>query len=41
MSYPNGRMGRVREWIAPKAAGPVSSTLRLPGSKSMTARALV
>jgi 3-phosphoshikimate 1-carboxyvinyltransferase len=34
-------MDGVTEWIAPKAAGPVSSTLRLPGSKSMTARALV
>ena len=34
-------MGPVTEWIAPTAAGPVSSTLRLPGSKSMTARALV
>jgi 3-phosphoshikimate 1-carboxyvinyltransferase len=34
-------MGSVTEWIAPTAAGPVSSTLRLPGSKSMTARALV
>jgi 3-phosphoshikimate 1-carboxyvinyltransferase len=34
-------MGGVTEWIAPTAAGPVSSTLRLPGSKSMTARALV
>jgi 3-phosphoshikimate 1-carboxyvinyltransferase len=34
-------MGCVTEWIAPTAAGPVSSTLRLPGSKSMTARALV
>jgi 3-phosphoshikimate 1-carboxyvinyltransferase len=34
-------MDGVTEWIAPTAAGPVSSTLRLPGSKSMTARALV
>lgn len=34
-------MEAVTEWIAPTAAGPVSSTLRLPGSKSMTARALV
>jgi 3-phosphoshikimate 1-carboxyvinyltransferase len=34
-------MGRVTEWIAPPAAGPVSATVRLPGSKSMTARALV
>jgi 3-phosphoshikimate 1-carboxyvinyltransferase len=28
-------------WTAPTAADPVSSTVRLPGSKSMTARALV
>ena len=28
-------------WIAPTATRPVASTLRLPGSKSMTARALV
>ncbi|MDG4767642.1 3-phosphoshikimate 1-carboxyvinyltransferase [Solwaraspora sp. WMMD406] len=28
-------------WTAPTAAGPVAATLRLPGSKSMTARALV
>ncbi|MFC7549488.1 3-phosphoshikimate 1-carboxyvinyltransferase [Plantactinospora sp. GCM10030261] len=28
-------------WTAPTAAGPVEETLRLPGSKSMTARALV
>ena len=41
MSYRGGRIGGVTEWIAPTAAGPVSSTLRLPGSKSMTARALV
>jgi 3-phosphoshikimate 1-carboxyvinyltransferase len=41
MSDPDGRMGGVTEWIAPTAAGPVSSTVRLPGSKSMTARALV
>ena len=31
----------MTEWIAPRAAGPVSATVRLPGSKSMTARALV
>ncbi|MGK5679064.1 3-phosphoshikimate 1-carboxyvinyltransferase [Actinoplanes sp. URMC 104] len=30
-----------RPWLAPSASGPVSSTVRLPGSKSMTARALV
>jgi 3-phosphoshikimate 1-carboxyvinyltransferase len=34
-------MGRVTEWIAPTATGPVDGTVRLPGSKSMTARALV
>jgi len=28
-------------WTAPSATGPVSATVRLPGSKSMTARALV
>jgi 3-phosphoshikimate 1-carboxyvinyltransferase len=28
-------------WTAPVAAGPVRATIRLPGSKSMTARALV
>ncbi len=28
-------------WTAPTAGGPVSATVRLPGSKSMTARALV
>jgi 3-phosphoshikimate 1-carboxyvinyltransferase len=30
-----------RPWLAPSAAGPVTATLRLPGSKSMTARALI
>ena len=34
-------MGPVTPWIAPAAAGPVTATVRLPGSKSMTARALV
>jgi 3-phosphoshikimate 1-carboxyvinyltransferase len=33
--------GAVNRWIAPTAAGPVTGTVRLPGSKSMTARALV
>jgi len=28
-------------WTAPTASGPVNATVRLPGSKSMTARALV
>ena len=41
MSHPGGRMGRVTEWTAPTASGPVTATVRLPGSKSMTARALV
>jgi 3-phosphoshikimate 1-carboxyvinyltransferase len=31
----------VTAWTAPAATGPVSTTVRLPGSKSMTARALV
>jgi 3-phosphoshikimate 1-carboxyvinyltransferase len=31
----------VTHWTAPTAAEPVDATLRLPGSKSMTARALV
>ncbi|SNR29825.1 3-phosphoshikimate 1-carboxyvinyltransferase [Actinoplanes regularis] len=31
----------LRPWLAPSAAGPVTTTVRLPGSKSMTARALV
>ncbi|MCM4076950.1 3-phosphoshikimate 1-carboxyvinyltransferase [Paractinoplanes hotanensis] len=30
-----------RPWPAPPASGPVSASVRLPGSKSMTARALV
>ncbi|GAB2628683.1 3-phosphoshikimate 1-carboxyvinyltransferase 1 [Paractinoplanes abujensis] len=30
-----------RPWLAPSASGPVGATVRLPGSKSMTARALV
>lgn len=34
-------MSFVTEWTAPTAAGPVTATVRLPGSKSMTARALV
>ncbi|MEV8505819.1 3-phosphoshikimate 1-carboxyvinyltransferase [Actinoplanes sp. NPDC051475] len=31
----------ARPWTAPLAQGPVAATVRLPGSKSMTARALV
>ncbi|AGL20737.1 3-phosphoshikimate 1-carboxyvinyltransferase [Actinoplanes sp. N902-109] len=34
-------MTAARPWTAPVATGPVGSALRLPGSKSMTARALV
>lgn len=30
-----------RPWLAPSASGPVTASVRLPGSKSMTARALV
>jgi 3-phosphoshikimate 1-carboxyvinyltransferase len=46
LSYPTGRMvpvtaAEARPWNAPVAAGPVAATVRLPGSKSMTARALV
>jgi 3-phosphoshikimate 1-carboxyvinyltransferase len=45
MSYPTGTMANVtvdlRPWPAPTASGPVSADVRLPGSKSMTARALV
>ncbi|HET6480013.1 MAG TPA: 3-phosphoshikimate 1-carboxyvinyltransferase [Actinoplanes sp.] len=31
----------LRPWLAPSASGPVAATVRLPGSKSMSARALV
>ena len=45
MSYPGGTMATVtaepRPWLAPTASAPVSAAVRLPGSKSMTARALV
>src|SRR3954452_16742312 len=30
-----------RRWLAPTATAPATATVRLPGSKSMTARALV
>src|ERR1035441_11056231 len=33
--------GPPQHWQAPVAAGPVRASLRLPGSKSMTNRALV
>ncbi|MEP7024357.1 MAG: 3-phosphoshikimate 1-carboxyvinyltransferase [Actinomycetota bacterium] len=33
--------GSAPDWLAPIAAGPVRSVVRLPGSKSMTNRALV
>ena len=32
---------RARPWTAPVSSRPVTATVRLPGSKSMTARALV
>jgi 3-phosphoshikimate 1-carboxyvinyltransferase len=32
---------QLRPWLAPVAGGAVTSTVRLPGSKSMTARALI
>jgi 3-phosphoshikimate 1-carboxyvinyltransferase len=32
---------QARPWLAPTASGPVGGLVRLPGSKSMTARALV
>ena len=44
MSEATGRIGPVtaeRPWAAPTASSEVSATVRLPGSKSMTARALV
>src|SRR3954469_2665944 len=45
MSCREGRMATVtaelRPWLAPTASAPVTTTVRLPGSKSMTARALV
>jgi 3-phosphoshikimate 1-carboxyvinyltransferase len=31
----------ARPWTAPTASGPVTTTVRLPGSKSMSARALI
>lgn len=34
-------MGHVTSWTAPHSEGPVTAEVRLPGSKSMTARALV
>ncbi|XVU24613.1 3-phosphoshikimate 1-carboxyvinyltransferase [Actinoplanes sp. CA-054009] len=36
-----GVTAQARPWLAPTASGPVSGVVRLPGSKSMTARALV
>ncbi|GAB1642905.1 3-phosphoshikimate 1-carboxyvinyltransferase [Krasilnikovia sp. MM14-A1259] len=36
-----GPGGTPRPWVAPTAAGAVHATVQLPGSKSMTARALV
>ncbi len=37
----NESRDRPHPWTAPTATGPVTATVRLPGSKSMTARALV
>src|SRR3954464_8151016 len=31
----------LRRWLAPTATGPATASVRLPGSKSMTARALI
>jgi 3-phosphoshikimate 1-carboxyvinyltransferase len=36
-----GVTAEARPWTAPPATGPVTATVRLPGSKSMTARALI
>ncbi|MEV4349568.1 3-phosphoshikimate 1-carboxyvinyltransferase [Actinoplanes sp. NPDC049596] len=36
-----GVTAEARPWLAPTASGPVRGVVRLPGSKSMTARALV
>ncbi|MFL0579746.1 3-phosphoshikimate 1-carboxyvinyltransferase [Dietzia sp. 179-F 9C3 NHS] len=36
-----GDNGRVSSWSAPVAAGPVDAEIRVPGSKSLTNRALV
>ncbi|MEU4618970.1 3-phosphoshikimate 1-carboxyvinyltransferase [Actinoplanes sp. NPDC023801] len=36
-----GVTAQPRPWTAPSATGPVTATVRLPGSKSMTARALI
>src|SRR5215213_9574616 len=42
---PSGRLESVSRpllpWAAPTATGPVNSVVRLPGSKSITARAMV
>ncbi|MQA25369.1 MAG: 3-phosphoshikimate 1-carboxyvinyltransferase [Micromonosporaceae bacterium] len=42
-SNPGGHRARpgVKPWHAPRAAGPVHATVSLPGSKSITARALI
>ncbi|WIN00958.1 3-phosphoshikimate 1-carboxyvinyltransferase [Actinoplanes oblitus] len=36
-----GMAAELRPWLAPTATGPITTTVRLPGSKSMTARAMV
>jgi 3-phosphoshikimate 1-carboxyvinyltransferase len=38
---PERRSADLRPWLAPTASAPVTATVRLPGSKSMTARALI
>jgi 3-phosphoshikimate 1-carboxyvinyltransferase len=40
-STPIAAAGPRHQWVAPLAGGPTEATVRLPGSKSMTARALV
>ncbi|ARC57262.1 3-phosphoshikimate 1-carboxyvinyltransferase [Frondihabitans sp. 762G35] len=41
--YEDGRLPEIDEgfWVAPRAAGPLSATVSLPGSKSLTNRELV
>jgi 3-phosphoshikimate 1-carboxyvinyltransferase len=41
MDQPQAQRGTPPPWAAPAASGPVRATVRLPGSKSMTNRALV
>jgi 3-phosphoshikimate 1-carboxyvinyltransferase len=39
--HPSGPSAGARPWVAPTAPAPVRAEVRLPGSKSITARALV